>query len=134
MIKLDTFEKIVESIIKAEEQRINFENSLEKLLGEDSNVMALWITDSLWDVFKNILLLEMGESEDGFHWFQEHLDNISKGKCSSIGIRNQKEKNWNQYDIYSAKDYYDYLTGSLKFSKTLSDEEFITGEAVEEKE
>lgn len=134
MIKLDTFEKLVESIIKAEEQRINFENNLEKLLGEDSNVIALWITDPLWDIFKNILLLEMGESEDGFYWFQEHLDSISKGKCSNIWTRNRKENNWNQYDICSAKDYYDYLNGSLKVSKVIADEDFAVSEAVDREE
>lgn len=123
MITFDTFEKLITTVVQAEEKRDSFENSLENLLGEGSNVMSLWITDPLWNILETIIVDDLKGSSDDFCFLQENLYDIVKGEVNSIWVHNKEKDYWGQYDIKSVKDFYDYLSKSLPVSKVIGGDE-----------
>lgn len=123
MITFDTFEKLITTVVQAEEKRDSFENSLENLLGEGSNVMSLWITDPLWNILETIIVDDLKGSSDDFCFLQENLYDIVKGEVNSIWVHNKEKDYWGQYDIKSVKDFYDYLSESLPVSKVIGGDE-----------
>lgn len=123
MITFDTFEKLITTVVQAEEKRDSFENSLENLLGEGSNVMSLWITDPLWNMLETIIIDDLKGSSDDFCFLQENLYDLVKGEVNSIWVHNKEKDYWGQYDIKSVKDFYDYLNKSLPVSKVIGGDE-----------
>lgn len=123
MITFDTFEKLITTVVQAEEKRDSFENSLENLLGEGSNVMSLWITDPLWNMLETIIIDDLKGSSDDFCFLQENLYDLVKGVVNSIWVHNKENDYWGQYDIKSVKDFYDYLNKSLPVSKVIGGDE-----------
>jgi len=123
MITFDTFEKLITTVVQAEEKRDSFENSLENLLGEGSNVMSLWITDPLWNMLETIIVDDLKGSSDDFCFLQENLYDLVKGEVNSIWVHNKEKDYWGQYDIKSVKDFYDYLNKSLPVSKVIGGDE-----------
>jgi hypothetical protein len=123
MITFDTFEKLITTVVQADEKRDGFENSLENLLGEGSNVMSLWITDPLWNMLETIIVDDLKGSSDDFCFLQENLYDIVKGEVNSVWVHNKEKDYWGQYDIKSVKDFYDYLNKSLPVSKVIGGDE-----------
>lgn len=123
MITFDTFEKLITTVVQAEEKRDSFENSLENLLGEGSNVMSLWITDPLWNMLETIIVDDLKGSSDDFCFLQENLYDLVKGEVNSVWVHNKEKGYWGQYDIKSVKDFYDYLNKSLPVSNIIGGDE-----------
>lgn len=125
MFKYETLQNMVEALVDHNTKVLEFENGMEKLFGPDSTVMCCWMLDSTYEMLKTLLMVEGGESEDGWNWFQEHLDDFMKGIGSKIAIREGViEGNWKEYDVKTLHDYYLYLKGELKPARTCTDEEY----------
>lgn len=124
MFKYETLQNMVEALVDHNAKVLEFENGMEKLLGTDSTVMCCWMLDSIYEMLKSLLMIEGGESEDGWNWFQEHLDDFMKGIGSKIAIREGvTEGVWKEYDVKTLHDYYLYLKGELPVARTYTDDD-----------
>lgn len=126
MVKYETFQSMVMSLISHNSKVTDFENGLEKLLGSDSTVMCCWMNDAPYEMLQALIVTECGESSDGWNWFEEHLEDFVNGTGSRIAIRSGVlEGEWKEYDVKTLHDYYLYLKGELKPARTYTDDGMV---------
>lgn len=119
MIKYDTFKSLIDILLNSYKKTLEFESGLEKLLGQDSTIICNWMTEGPRDMLKTLVLNETSETEDGWNWFEEHIDDFASGRGSKIAIKDNDV--WKEYSIKSFDDYYLYLIGKLKHSRIYTD-------------
>lgn len=126
MFNYGTLQSMVEALLKHNKKVLEFERGMEKLLGPDSTVMSTWMSDAPYEMLKTLIMSEGGETEDGWNWFQEHLDDFIEGTGSKIAIREDGDKGvWKEYDVKTLHDYYLYLKGELDPARTYTDEGMV---------
>jgi len=110
MITFDTFKLLVNSIHLAELECDSFNDSMERVLGNDTNSMYLKPLELINELVIDVLQTEFNESKDGAEWFvYEGINQINRGGTKITDISTKKE--WN---ITSMKEYYDYLCSLSK--------------------
>ena len=123
MFNYGTLQSMVEVLLEHNKKVLEFERGMEKLLGPDSTVMSTWMSDAPYEMLKSLIMSEGGETEDGWNWFQEHLDDFMKGTGSKIAIKEGGDKGgWKEYEVRTLHDYYLYLKGELPVTNTYTDE------------
>ena len=114
---------MVEELLEHNKKVLEFEKGMEKLLGPDSTVMSTWMSDAPHEMLKTLIMVEGGETEDGWNWFEEHLDDFMEGTGSKIAIKEDSGKGgWKEYEVKTLHDYYLYLKGELPVANTYTDE------------
>jgi hypothetical protein len=102
MFSFETFEELVKLIESSYKECQRFNDSLTKVLGNDSCVMYFEPFDIVCNGVTKILELN-GESHEGADWFvYEGIQQIRNGG-TEIGYNGEK------YSIKTLKDYYDWL-------------------------
>ena len=124
MFNYGTLQSMVETLVAYTSKVLEFERGMEKLLGPDSTVMSTWMSDAPYEMLKTLIMSEGGETEDGWNWFEEHLDDFMEGTGSKIAIR-ETEGEWKEYEVKTLHDYYLYLKGELEPARTYTDEEMV---------
>lgn len=125
MFNYGTLQSMVENLLNHNKMVLDFEKGMEKILGQDTTVMCSWMNTYPYEMLKILIMAEGGESEDGWNWFEEHLEDFVNGTGSKIAIREGViEGNWKEYDVKTLHDYYLYLKGELKPARTCTDEEY----------
>lgn len=124
MFNYGTLQSMVEALVAHTSKVLDFERGMEKLLGPDSTVMSTWMSDAPYEMLKTLIMSEGGETEDGWNWFQEHLDDFMEGTGSKIAIR-ETGGEWKEYDVKTLHDYYLYLKGELDPARTYTDEGMV---------
>lgn len=123
MFNYGTLQSMVESLIAHTSKVLDFERGMEKLLGPDSTVVSTWMSDAPYEMLKTLIMSEGGETEDGWNWFQEHIDDFMEGTGSKIAIKEDADKGgWKEYEVKTLHDYYLYLKGELPVTNTYTDE------------
>ena len=89
MFNYGTLQSMVEALLEHNKKVLEFEKGMEKLLGPDSTVMSTWMSDAPYEMLKTLIMAEGGETEDGWNWFEEHLDDFMKGTGSKIAIKEE---------------------------------------------
>lgn len=108
MIVFESFEELITSMNKTEEEMGNFNKNIENIFGSDSICMYFAPLEIIQNSIINILQNEFGESKEGAEWFvYEGYSQIKNGgteiKCDG--------KEWH---IKSLKDYYEFLCSLRK--------------------
>lgn len=123
MFNYCTLQNMVEALLEHNKKVLEFEKGMEKLLGPDSTVMSTWMSDAPYEMLKILIMAEGGETEDGWNWFQEHIDDFMKGTGSKIAIKEDSDKGGRkEYEVKTLHDYYLYLKGELPVTNTYTDE------------
>ena len=123
MFNYGTLQSMVKALVEHNKKVLEFEKGMEKLLGPDSTVMSTWMSDAPHEMLKTLIMVEGGESEDGWNWFEEHLDDFMEGTGSKIAIKEDSDKGgWKEYEVKTLHDYYLYLKGELPVTNTYTDE------------
>ena len=124
MFNYGTLQSMVEALLEHNKKVLEFERGMEKLLGPDSTVMSTWMSDAPYEMLKTLIMSEGGETEDGWDWFEEHLDDFMEGIGSTIAIQEGgSEGVWKEYDVKTLHDYYLYLKGELPVVRTLTSDD-----------
>lgn len=124
MFNYGTLQSMVETLVAYTSKVLEFERGMEKLLGPDSTVMSTWMSDAPYEMLKTLIMSEGGETEDGWNWFEEHLDDFMEGTGSKIAIQ-ETGGEWKEYEVKTLHDYYLYLKGELEPARTYTDEEMV---------
>ena len=105
MFNYGTLQSMVEALLEHNKKVLEFEKGMEKLLGPDSTVMSTWMSDAPYEMLKTLIMAEGGETEDGWNWFEEHLDDFMKGTGSKIAIKEDSDKGgWKEYEVKTLHD------------------------------
>ena len=123
MFNYGTLQNMVETLLEHNKKVLEFERGMEKLLGPDSTVMSTWMSGAPYEMLKTLIMSEGGETEDGWNWFQEHINDFMEGTGSKIAIKEDSDKGgWKEYEVKTLHDYYLYLKGELPVTNTYTDE------------
>lgn len=121
MIKKETFVKLFQILEEVEERTDKFNKDLEDVFnapyrageyGGDTRMMCYWMEDPVREIIKNILVNEMGETNEGADWAVMEMPGQIKFGSTCI----------EDYEISSYEDYYDYLTKNFQNLKKASGE------------
>ena len=121
MIKKETFVKLFQMLEEVEERTDKFNSALESVFnspfrageyGGDTRMMCYWMEDPIREIIKNVLINEMGETNEGADWAVIEMPGQIKFGSTCI----------EDYEISSYEDYYDYLAKNFQNLKKASSE------------